>query len=161
MSTVNRQPSTVNRRPSTVSRPKFSISCSRVSFLIPVRVGSFFSVYRVFRVFRVFRGGIANYLNYPNNPAVAVLRRIIRYASIKKRAQHCARFFTSNLYSIYPYLRSSRLLLRQFSSTLTCSCRKTFLPMNFSSSTRAAVPTFLSISPLRPMMIPFCESRAT
>ena len=61
----------------------------------------------------------------------------------------------------YPKRRSWRSLLRQSSLTLTKSCRKTFLPRNSSMSSRAVCPTRLSFSPLWPIRMPFCESRAT
>ena len=64
-------------------------------------------------------------------------------------------------YSLYPNRLSCRSSLRQSGLTLTKSCRNTFLPRNFSSSSRASVPTFLSFDPWCPITIPFCDSRAT
>src|SRR5690606_12692927 len=55
----------------------------------------------------------------------------------------------------YPNFLSFNLFFLQSCSTLTKVSRKTFFPKNFSNSARDSIPTFFSIFPLSPMMMPF------
>ena len=56
---------------------------------------------------------------------------------------------------------STRSLSRQSGFTFTRRSRNTFVPKNFSRSSRASVPIRLIMSPARPMTIGFCDSVST